>query len=228
MLLLRAATSWRVHAWSLLADSRLVSTDGPICATTRCCWVFPRIRLATTTGCGRTRVGDELQHRNYRRVNGTGSISANNALTCDVWATLRCNITGSGPLSPMRSHRADRGRPGRWSSPPRPCVAPQAARKHHPTDWPLCEGRGQPCELRSFGLGHCGYSRDIATGLPTPSGATATSRAYAGAHAGETMTGMPFSTDVPDRGSIASSSESTLELTPARSAATRIRVPGWP
>jgi hypothetical protein len=201
---------------------------GPTCATTRCCWDFPRIPLATTTGCGRTRAGDELQHRNYRLVNVTGTISANNALTCGDWATLRCNITGSGPLSPMRSHRADRGRPGRWIPPPRPCVAPQAARKPHPTDWPLCEGRGQPCGLRTFGGGHCGYRRVIATGFSTASERPSRSRCPACAHAGDTTTGMPFSTEVPDSGSIASSSESTLELTPARSAATRIWVPGWP
>lgn len=200
----------------------------PVGTTTRCCWVFPRIRCSTTTGCGERGAGHELQHRNYRPVNVTGRFSSKNALTSARGATLRCNITGSGPLSPMRSHRANRGRPGRWIPPPRPCVAPQAARKPHPTDWPLCEGRGQPCELKTFVTTRCGYSRDIATGLPTPASATITSRAYSGAHAGETTTGMPFSTEVPDSGSIASSSVSTFEFTPARSAATRMRVPGWP
>jgi len=43
-----------------------------------------------------------------------------------------------------------------------------------------------------------------------------------------TSTGMPLSTDVPESGSIASWSASTFEFTPARSAATRKRVPGWP
>ena len=41
-----------------------------------------------------------------------------------------------------------------------------------------------------------------------------------------TSTGMPLRTEVPESGSIALSSDSTLEFTPACSAATRIRVPG--
>jgi PPOX class probable F420-dependent enzyme len=43
--------------------------------------------------------------------------------------------------------------------------------------------------------------------------------------AGTTVTGMPLSTALPERGSIWSSSVSTLEFTPAWSAATCMRVP---
>ena len=45
---------------------------------------------------------------------------------------------------------------------------------------------------------------------------------------GVTDTGIPFRTDVPDNGSMASWSVRTFEFTPALSAATRMRVPGMP
>src|SRR3954451_325484 len=45
---------------------------------------------------------------------------------------------------------------------------------------------------------------------------------------GVSSTGMPFSTALPDNGSTANSSESTLELTPALAADTSIFAPGMP
>ena len=51
-------------------------------------------------------------------------------------------------------------------------------------------------------------------------------KAFQRAYRGVTVTGMPFNTEVPDNGSIASWSVRTFEFTPARSAATRMRVPG--
>lgn len=65
-------------------------------------------------------------------------------------------------------------------------------------------------------------SRQVERGPRRPSGGRARARGQIAA----ISTGMPFSTDVPDNGSIASWSASTLLFTPARSRATRMRVSG--
>lgn len=82
---------------------------------------------------------------------------------------------------------------------------------HHGTGGALWEGSGQPCELpESFVENPVEETVD----RDDPNQASAT-----------TSTGMPFSTDVPDNGSIADSSVSTFEFTPGSRLATPRRTP---
>jgi len=90
-------------------------------------------------------------------------------------------------------------------------------------------GSGHPCELRFFSGETPCFSVDCVVGelWRTPP-LLGTTDGFETDYTATRVTGIAFSTALPDKGSISLSSVRMLEFTPAFSAATPILVPGTP
>ena len=175
-----------------------------------------------------------LQHCSYTRVNDQPAPDAANSASQQVtWQAAQG--TQVRDSLPHRETPSD----GSAGECPLVCHCPSA---------PLHRCQLRTTQYGAYPVGRKGYNRvnysgdrcetlceqgvttqpvvHISTGSRKPSGTTVSAGRQT--VAGSRETGMPLSTEVPLNGSIASWSARMLLFTPARSAATRMLVPGCP